>query len=442
VIVFTYSPTSPLRRVRASGGPVQDALKLPKGQTLILAPRFLPDGNHVLFVTSGAESAIWLGALDGSEPRRVTAFAPGGDSAAEYVEPGWIVRVRQNILTAQRFDVGSASLSGDPIVLAQGVGVDPTGLVGAFSTVTSGSAAASGMIVWRSGGVGRRQLIWMTRSGQKAGTVGEPDDSNLAAPELSPDGRRVAVTRGPMGSRDIWILEGVNAARFTLNPADDTYDVWSPDGARVIFTSNRSGQFDLYQRRADGSGDDELLVHSAATAKRPNSRSPDRRYLLYTALTDNNDLMLLPMAGDRKPYPFLATQFNEEQGAFSPDGKWVAYASNESGRSEIYVRPFPGPGGQWQISTGGGNSPRWRADGKEIYFVAPDLTLMAAPASAQGATFSPGPPVALFQTQMATVANRPQYDVARDGRFLVNTELDANSTEPIHLLLNWRPPAR
>ena len=148
----------------------------------------------------------------------------------------------------------------------------------------------------------------------------------------------------------------------------------------------------------------------------------------------------LPLAAERKPYPFLSTQFFEGQGVFSPDGKWVAYQSNESGRNEIYVRPFPGPGGQWQISTGGGTSPRWRADGKELYYVAPDNKLMAAAAAVQGGTFVPGTPAALFQIHPARGINKPQYDVSRDGRFLINTELQETSTEPIHLLLNWHPP--
>jgi len=153
--------------------------------------------------------------------------------------------------------------------------------------------------------------------------------------------------------------------------------------------------------------------------------------------------MVLPMTGDRKPFPFLSTPFNEMQGVFSPDGKWVAYQSNESSRFEVYVRPFPGPGGQWQVSTGGGASPRWRADGKELYYLAPDSKLMAAAVVAQGTTFTAAAPEVLFQTHINQGGgNRQQYDVAKDGRFLIDTELQDTSTEPIHLLLNWKPPAK
>jgi Tol biopolymer transport system component len=152
--------------------------------------------------------------------------------------------------------------------------------------------------------------------------------------------------------------------------------------------------------------------------------------------------MVLPMIGDRKPFPFLSTSFIEQLGVFSPDGKWVAYESNESGRFEIYVRPFPGPGGQWQVSTGGGIMTRWRADGKELYYLAPDDKLMAVAVTAQGATFTPGTPQTLFQTHFPNGTRRQQYDVSRDGRFLINTDLESASTEPIHLLLNWKPPAK
>jgi hypothetical protein len=150
--------------------------------------------------------------------------------------------------------------------------------------------------------------------------------------------------------------------------------------------------------------------------------------------------MLLPLTGDRKPYPFLSTRFNEQQGVFSPDGKWVAYQSNESGRTQVYVRAFPGPGGQWQVSTEGGSSPRWRADGKELYYLAADNRIMAAAVLAQGAVFTAGTPTALFATRIPQSANRPNYDVTRDGRFLVNADLEDTAPEPIHLLINWTPP--
>lgn len=436
VILFPRGAGTPLSRVPASGGHAMEATKLGNGQTGHRVPRFLPGGRRFLFMSFGTPQALWLGSLDGGEPRRIATMTPGTDSAAEYLAPGWLVCVRQAVLTAQRFDAGRGQLFGEPVMLAQAVGVDQSTLAGSFSV------SPAGAIAWRSGGgADRRQLLWFNRSGQNVGAFGGPDEFNTRYPEFSPDGKRVAVARGPLGSSDIWIEEGTRASRFTFGQGSSHYTIWSPDGARVVFSSIRKGDADLYQKPANGSGSEEVLLHSA-DGKRPNSWSPDGRFILYESSLNNGDLMALPLTGDRKPFPFLSTPFNEQQGVFSPDGKWVAYQSDESGRDETYVRPFPGPGGQWQISTGGGTSPRWRADGKELYYVAPDDKLMAVPVVTQGAALAPGTPAALFQTHTPPRALRPQYDVSRDGRFLIETEKETATTEPIHLLQNWRPPAK
>jgi Tol biopolymer transport system component len=440
VILFPQGSANPLSRVPASGGQAAAVTKLGNGQSGHRVPRFLPGGRQFLFVSFGVAQALWLGSLDGGEPRRIATLTAGTDSAAEYLAPGWLVRVRQAVLTAQRFDAGGGQLSGDPVTLAQAVGVDPNTWAGSFSV------SPTGAIAWRSGGgADRRQLIWFNRAGQNVGTLGGPDEFNTRFPELSPEGKRTAVTRGPVGLNDIWIEEGTRASRFTFGQGATVYAIWSPDGARVVYGSNRKGALDLYQKPANGSGGEEILLQSADN-KRPNSWSPDGRFILYHSSLNNGDLMVLPLTDDRKPFPLLSTPFNEQQGAFSPDGKWVAYQSNESGRDEIYVRPFPGPGGQWQVSTGGGIMPRWRADGPvgkyELYYVAPDDKLMAVLVAIQGAALAPGTPEALFQTHMPSAPYRPQYDVARDGRFLVDTVAETTPIEPIHLLLNWKPPAK
>ena len=433
VILFTPDSSSALFRIPASGGTAMAVTKLAR-QYSHRAPRFLPDGRQFLFAATGVESGIWLGSLDGGVTRRLAPIAPGNDSAAEYLAPGWLVRVQQNNLVAQHFDAVSGRLSGDSVTLAQGVRFDPATFAGAFS-VSSG-----GMIAYRAGGGGRQQLVWFNRAGQNTGVFGPPVES-LFHPELSPDGKRAGITRGPFGASDIWIEEGTRSTRFTFDAADDRYAIWSPDGERVVFASDRKGTLDLYQKPANASGTEEVLLQSA-DLKRPNSWSPDGRFILYASSQNNTDLMVLPMTGERKPFPFLSTPFSEQQGTFSPDGRWVAYQSNESGRLEIYVRSFPGPGGQWQVSSSGGISPRWRADGKELYYVAADNQLMASSVVVQGGTLTPGTPMPLFQTHIVDGPFRPQYDVARDGRFLINTELSDRSTEPIHLIQNWKPATK
>jgi Tol biopolymer transport system component len=241
---------------------------------------------------------------------------------------------------------------------------------------------------------------------------------------------------------DIWIQEGARSSRFTTDPADDRIAVWSPDGKQLVFSSNRSGSMDLYRKRADGMSSEELLLHTDVV-KFATSWSPDGRTLLYWSdERGGGDIMVLPMTGDRKPFAFLSTDFNEEMATFSPDGRWVAYDSNESGRYEVYLRPFPGPGAAWQVSTGGGREPRWRAAGKELYFLAPDSNLMAAPVTVHDTTIATGTPQALFRTHSTVAPGKQQYDVARDGRFLIVTELESTSAEPIHILLNWKPPAK
>jgi Tol biopolymer transport system component len=226
--------------------------------------------------------------------------------------------------------------------------------------------------------------------------------------------------------------------RFTFDPAIQSESIWSPDGSRVVFTSNRKGHFDLYQNASDGSGTEALLLEDNLD-KYPESWSPDGRFILYGSNggPTGNDLYVLSLTGDRKPVPFLKTQFNEFSGRFSPDGRWVAYRSNESGMYEIYVAPFPGPGGKRQISTAGGNWPRWRRDGTEIFYFAPDNKLMVAAVNGKGSSFEVGAVKPLFDTHEWPGTRYP-YDVTADGqRFLVNTVPGQASSAPITVVVNW-----
>jgi Tol biopolymer transport system component len=350
--------------------------------------------------------------------------------------------VRAGALVAQRLDVAEAALTGEPVTLAEAVAVDAT-----FSQ-SPVSVADTGLVAYRTGGGGLRQLTWLDRSGAARGTVGDADRS-LNHPRVSPDGRRVAVQRVVGGNTDLWLLDGGRTSRFTFDAAVDVRPVWSPDSTRVAFGSSRTGLMDLYQRLASGAGVDERFAPNDQV-KTPGSWSADGRFLLYNSTDPQTsiDLWIAPMVGDRTPLLFLKTPSREVQGEFSPDGRWVAYQSNESGRDEVYVRPFAPAtaGGQWQVSTAGGIQPAWRRDGKELYYLNPEGAMMAVPITA-GATLSPGAPVVLFPTRIVgggvDTGTGRQYDVAPDGRFLVNTELDAGgATAPITLIQNWTPDAK
>jgi Tol biopolymer transport system component len=266
----------------------------------------------------------------------------------------------------------------------------------------------------------------------------------------------VLVGRTVERNTDLWLLDGARASRVTFDAAIDVYHIWSPDGTRIVFASSRSGSVDLYQKLTNGAGVEQQLVASDQI-KTPSSWSGDGRFLLYQSIDPQTgyDLWVVPMVGVHTPWVFLKTPFREARGVFSPDGRWVAYQSNESGQDEIYVRPFvpsdeastvAGAAGEhWQVSTQGGIHPVWRPDGKELYYLNPAGAMMAAPITVTGATLEPGAPVVLFPTRIygggVDTQQGRQYDVAPDGRFLINTVLD-DASAPITLLQNWNPEAK
>jgi Tol biopolymer transport system component len=444
VIVFAPSTTTPLMRVSATGGAAVAVTTLGPQHSGQYSPYFLPDGRRFLFGVFGTPdvAGIYLGALGGSAPDRLAPAESPGVYPGVYLPSGWLLWVRAGTLVAQRLDLAQAALTGDPVTLADGpaaVSVGATGLV-AYRTGTGGQTG------------GQTQLAWVDRSGTARGTVGDPEH-NLRDPRVSPDGRRVVVRRTLQGNGDIWLLDGARTGRVTFDAADDYDPLWSPDGTRIVFRSLRTGVGDLYQKLTSGAGAEERLVASGQL-KIPTSWSADGRFLLYHSADPqrNADLWVVSMVGDRTPSVFLKTPFREAYGAFSPDGRWVAYHSNESGRPEIYVRPFFPPdaagtaagaaGGRRQVSTAGGVFPLWGPGGKELYYLNPAGAMMTAPITVRGSTLEPGAPVVLFPTRILgggeDAQQRRQYDLAPDGRFLINTELDS-ADAPITLLQNWRP---
>jgi serine/threonine protein kinase len=440
--IMLYAPTanSPLFRVPASGGQAMAATKLGR-QRSHRFPSFLPDGRQFIFYgASSPDYGTFLGSLDSPDTQLLTP----GDNAGVFLSSGWLLSIREGSLVAQRLDLERKALTGDPVTVADG----------AEDSEYSSSAlsvSAAGLIAYRTGGVSRRQLAWFDRAGKLLGPLGPPDENNLYAPRVSPDGHRVALSRAVQGNTDIWLLDGTRTSRFTSDAARDRFPIWSPDGSRIAFESNRKGQRDLYQKSSSGAGAEELLLESSQ-AKVPSDWSPDGRFVLYISIDPQAgyDLWVLPMDGDRKPWVFLKTSFNIKLATFSPDGRWVAYMSDETGRMEIYIRPFGGSAAssaaaQWQVSTAGGVFPRWRSDGQELYYLGPPSEMMAAPIMGTATTLTPGAPVALFHTRIygggTDNLQGGQYDVSRDGRFLINTVLD-DPSGPITLLQNWRPEVK
>jgi len=432
VILFTPNTTAPLYRVSASGGVATAVTKLDEGarrrqERSHRWPSFLPDGNHFLYVGVG----IRVASLDSPEGKLLPLNA---NSNALYAQ-GHLLFMREQTLMAQPFDVKRLETTGDAVPITEQVQVGGGGAKGAFSV------SEQGILAYRTGDVGSgSQITWFDRSGKQTGVLG--DLANYASVHLSPDGKRTAVSIAGRNG-DIWIYELARGlrTRLTFDPESQHDVIWSPDGNRLVFNSSRKGRLDLYQKAADGTGSEELLVESDVD-KYPNSWSPDGRFLLYSTTFDvpktGTDLWVLPVSGDRKPFPFLQTEFNESRAKFSPDGGWIAYQSDESGRDEVYVTLFPGPGGKRQISTAGGTFPRWRSDGKEIFYLAPDNKLMAVEVKGQEATLEVGAARVLFDIQPGNPISGYQYDVTSDGQhFLVNTSVAQKASSPITVVINW-----
>ncbi len=454
-------------RVAASGGTAVAVTTLGPQQTGHRFPWFAPDGQRFLFYVLGSSDTggMYLGALDGTAPTLLTL----SDSAGVYLpawpesdgalrDNGWLLWARGGALVAQRLDEALGALTGEPVTVADGV------LVSSGGVLRSGvSASSTGAVVYRTGEGARRQLTWVDRLGAVRGTIGNQDANVLSAPRVSPDGRRVVASRTVQGNTDLWLLDGARTSRFTFGVARDNFPVWSRDGTRVVFRSEGTSAPGAVQKLASGGGVEERLIASDLTLT-PSSWSIDDVLVYHqTGSETGADIWVVPVGGARSGGSvFLKTPFREAWASFSPDGRWVAYQSDESGPMEIYVRPFAPPGagdaargpgrgqtaavagGQWQVSTAGGAYPVWRADGKELYYLNPAGAMVAASITVTAATIEPGAPVVLFPTRIygggGDNGQGRQYDVARDGRFLINTVLDSTSA-PITLLQNWQPPA-
>jgi serine/threonine protein kinase len=442
VILFA-SLGSPIARVPAAGGePV--ALSGLAQQGSDFSPHFLPDGHRFLYYVRGGPDTrgVYVGQLDARlEARRLI----DSDTGAVYASSGHVLFSRQDTLFAQQFNPIRLELTGNPFPVAEhAAGASFSGA----RSFAGASVSGAGSIAFRAGAAAaRRQFVWFDRSGKVLGQAGESVSTGLSSPSLSRDGQRVALYRNVNGNVDVWLLETKRGvfSRFTADPADDVMPVWSPSGDRIVFSSNRKGVHDLYQKSLTQGGSEELLL-STAERKNATDWSADGRFVLFNTQDSkrNGDIWALPLDGNGKPFPVVQTGAEEQNGQFSPDAHWIAYQSNESGRTEIYIQPFPGPGSKWPISTNGGSQVRWGRDGKELFYVALDGRLMAVPLRiASNAPPEVGTPVALFAPPLGGTIQqgdfRHQYMVSADGQRFLVAAVTEGASSPITLILNWKP---
>ncbi|HYL64091.1 MAG TPA: hypothetical protein VE077_15870, partial [Candidatus Methylomirabilis sp.] len=439
-ILFAPTFNSGLFRVPSSGGTPQPVTKV--GSIAHEAshrwPQLLPDGKHFLFFSFGASSensGTYLSSLDGGEPRLILRVS----SSAVFVPPGYLLFVLDGALMAQQFDAESLRLTGASVPLTSQTLANPILRNGIFS------ASDNGVLVYETGeSATANQILWLDRTGKALGTTGPPGE--YAGPQISPDGHRLAISLTTLGvpNFDIWVYDILRgrSTRLTFNLAADVAPAWSPDGKTVAFTSSRKGAFSIYEKAADGSGETEPLFVDDASEDN-SSWSSDGRYLLFDRVPTNSSasaIWALPLFGDRKPRIVVESGFGVNEPALSPNGKWLAYRSvDESGLPEIYVMPFPSGGGKWQVSTNGGNYPRWRRDSKELYFLSLDSKIVAASIAEQGTSIAIGNVKPLFSVNIAPgISPGNPFDVSADGlKFVVVSQAGLQAPPPLTLVTNW-----
>jgi len=434
VILFDGRSTDPIMRVPASGGVAvaEVVADTSTGLDQVGWPEFLPDGKHFFFLAIGPQTALKVGTL-GS--KKYVDLGPC-ESRIQYVRSGHIVFSRGGTLVAQRFSVGSMKLEGEPVPIAEQVTSDPVGSAD-FSISENGTLAYS----TRRAQVG--QLFRLDREGRHTGSFRTPGGIlNLA---LSPDGRRVAlrVLDANTRSRDIWLLDLDRdiTSRFTFDPRNENYPVWSPTGDRVAYYAEAptNGEAGIYVKNASGAAQAQLVV-AAQNESRPACWSGDGKQILFE--TDSperaRDIWTVPAAGGEAPRPVLQTKFDEHEARLSPDGRWLVYASNESGRDEVYVQTYPDPTGKWQVSTNGGAFPEWRGDGHELYYLASDQQLMSVPVQTSP-TFMAALPQPLFNARVLFPGGASfAYAVSKDGATFYVIEPAGGASLPVtDVVLNW-----
>jgi len=444
-VILFGSTGAGLWRVSASGGTAEPAttLDVSRKENRHAFPTFLPDRRHFIYLRSSSipeNNGVFIGSVDAkpdSQDLRLVAATNFGPVYVKSLRSGlsYLMVLRDGTLLSQVMS-DNGTLSGEPTSVAQQVGAN---IAAPFF-----SASADGKLIYRTAGAfNNSMLYWFRRTGTVDSLPEQPRDLRDVA--LAPDGSRAVVVRQDSASlnRDLWMLDfgRSSSTRFTVDPRQAEGPVWFPDGSRILFQSNRDGPRSLYQRPSDGSLKEEVVLKAGRDLV-PTSISSDGRQLLYTQADPKtkNDIWLLtnpgPGQGERKSELFLNADFNESEGRIipGPSPRWVAYTSDESGKPEVYVREFKPGGARWVVSSAGGSNPRWRADSKELFFAAPDGTVMAAEISS-GGSFQSGAPKALFKVSSGVL---PNWEVASDGqRFLMLVLVEQNTQAPFTVLLNW-----
>jgi Tol biopolymer transport system component len=442
IIVFTPSSNQALFSVPAAGGTPQPASKLDasKAENSHRWPSFLPDGKHFLYwsrSSRGPESTVlYIGEVGTLEAKQLMK----SETMAVYAS-GHLLFMRDRTLMAQPFDPRKMELSGEPVPIAEHIAINGATVRAMFAP------SETGELVYQTGEASSGwNMVWWGRDGKPLGSIGQP--SRYIGPVLSPDGTRLAVTifAGNQGTADIWIYDLIRgtSTRLTFgaaSPANQTTPVWTPDGKTVFYASSVKDSPHIYAKIADGSSPERVILEDADASEYPRSISPDGRYLVFEKKVMKTEtgyhLWALPLVGDGKPFPIVHDAFDEGAPEVSPDGKWMAYWSNESGRREIYITAFPGGGAKWQVSSNGGTAAKWRGDGKELFFVDPADNIVAVDVNASGGAVKLGTPRTLFQA-VGIQRDFGPYDVTKDGKkFLINSGNLKEGTEPVTLVQNW-----
>ena len=435
LILFNSFDRRGLFQVPANGGEPRPVTLIDASRHEIFHawPQFLPDSRHFIYLVQSTlpeNTGIYVGSLDSRERKRLMNTSSLSAYAGVTSGSGYLLFMHAATLMAQAFDARKQEMQGEAFPVAEDVRLPPTPAPGFAAISVSGKR----VLAYQALGQATTELVWFDRAGRRVGMVAEA--ANYSVPALSPDEKTLAVTRidPHVGTRDLWLFDLARGtpSRFTFDPAEETNPTWSPDGAEIAFSSYQKGPLDIYLKAARGPGNAEPLLESGPH-KLMERWSPDGRFILYES---EGKLWALSLDGERKQL-ILFTTSGESRPDITPNMRWMAYQSNESGRNEVYVQSFPPAGGKWQVSTAGGEEPYWRRDGRELFYVA-GKRLMAVEVKTDGQIFQLGRPKPLFDVRLEMETRRSRYQVAANGqRFLVNVPLESTLSAPITVVTNW-----